>query len=261
MWKPGLDGSLAGLAENNLPRRRLDLRRGPMSIRLQSTNAPSATCGSAGRVVAADSAPTDRRRNLGAGACAVALSLLLTTHALDSSGDEPKVKVTDGSFKCITAMTKVRHFYVDNLLGNLADTVAVATAGSGDYPEGSVVQLMPNEVMIKQQKGYSPVTRDWEFFWIDVDKNGSKIYTRGFAEVNNRFGLNCFTCHVKARPEFDFICETEHGCDPIPVTKAMFGALQRTDPRCEGSDQVSAEDAEALRQLGELVKALTEKKQ
>jgi len=41
----------------------------------------------------------------------------------------------------------------------------------------------------------------------------------------------------------------------------MFGALQRTDPRCKGSEQVSAEDAEALKQLGELVKALTEKKQ
>ena len=190
-----------------------------------------------------------------------ALSFLLATHALTSNGDEAKVKVTDESFKCITDMTKVRHFYVDNLLGNLAGTVAAANAGTGDYPEGSVVQLMPNEVMIKQQKDFSPATRDWEFFWIDVDKNGSKIYTRGFAEVNNRFGLNCFTCHVKAKPEFDFICETEHGCDPIPVTKAMFGALQRTDPRCKGSDQVSAEDAEALRQLGELVKALTEKKQ
>lgn len=78
--------------------------------------------------------------------------------------------------------------------------------------------------------------------------------------MNNRLGLNCFTCHVKARPEFDFICESDHGCDPIPVTKAMFGALQRTDPRCAGSDQVTAEDTEALRQLGEIVKALTEKK-
>jgi hypothetical protein len=190
-----------------------------------------------------------------------ALSFLLATHALTSNGDEPKVLVTDGSFKCITDMTKVRHFYVDNLLGNLAGTVAVAEAGTGDYPEGSVVQLMPNEVMIKQQKNFSPATRDWEFFWIDVDKNGSKIYTRGFAEVNNRFGLNCFGCHVKAKPEFDFICETEQGCDPIPVTKAMFGALQRTDPRCAGSDQVSAEDQESLRQLGEIVKALTEKKE
>jgi len=188
--------------------------------------------------------------------------LVLSVGGYGSRADaaETRLKVDDTSFKCITEMAKVRHFYVDNLLGNLAQTVAVATAGTGDYPEGSVVQLMPNEVMIKQQQGFSPATRDWEFFWIDVDKSGSKIYTRGFAEVNNRFGLNCFACHVKAQPAFDFICETEHGCDPIPVTKAMFGALQRTDPRCPGSDQVSAEDAEALKQLGEIVKALTEKK-
>lgn len=171
-----------------------------------------------------------------------------------------KVKVDNNSFKCITEMTKVRHFYVDNLAGKLAETVAVAEAGTGDYPEGAVVQVMPNEVMIKQQKGFSPATRDWEFFWIDLDKNGAKIFTRGFAEVNNRFGLNCFACHVKTRPEHDFICEIGHGCDAIPVNRAMFGALQRTDPRCKGSDVVSAEDQEALQQLGEIVKALTDKK-
>ena len=51
-------------------------------------------------------------------------------------------------------ITPVRHFYVDNLLGNVAGTVAVATADKGDYPEGSVLQLMPNEVMIKHQKGF-----------------------------------------------------------------------------------------------------------
>ena len=188
--------------------------------------------------------------------------LLLAVFGFVSGGSaaEPKVMIDDNSFKCITEMTKVRHFFVDNLLGNVTETVAVATAGRGDYPEGSVVQVMPNEVMIKQQKGYSPATRDWEFFWIDLDKNGAKIFTRGFAEVNNRLNLNCFACHVKARPEHDFICETDNGCDPIPVTKAMFCALQRTDPRCPGSDQVSAEDAESLRQLGEIVKTLTEKK-
>lgn len=231
-----------------------------MSNWLHCTNAPAASRESEALAVIPDDGQSDHRRRAGIGAASVALSVLLCAHAFDSNADEGKVKVTDQSFKCITEMTKVRHFYVDNLSGNLAGTVAVAKAGTGDYPEGSVVQLMPNEVMIKQQKGYSPATRDWEFFWIDVDKNGSKIYTRGFAEVNNRFGLNCFTCHVKAREAFDFICETEHGCDPIPVTKAMFGALQRTDPRCKGSDQVSAEDTEALRQLGELVKSLTEKK-
>ncbi len=195
-----------------------------------------------------------------AGGVLSAVTALLPISAGFAGAAESKVTVDDNSFKCIQNMTKVRHFYVDNLSGNLAETVAVATAGKGDYPEGSVVQLMPNEVMVKLNKGFNSATRDWEFFWIDIDKNGQKIFTRGFAEVNNRLNLNCFTCHVKAEPQYDFICETGHGCDPIPVTKAMFGALQRTDPRCKGSEVVTAEDQESLRQLGEVVKALTGKK-
>jgi hypothetical protein len=175
------------------------------------------------------------------------------------AGADSKFTVDDSSFKCMLEMTPVRHFYVDNLAGNLKDTVAVAQAGKGDYPEGSVLQLMPNEVMIKQAKGTSPATRDWEFFFIDVSPEGSKIYKRGFVDVNNRLNLNCFTCHAKAEPQYDFVCETGHGCDPIPVTRAMFGALQRADPRCKNQPAMSAEDQEALKQLGEIVKALTGK--
>ena len=186
------------------------------------------------------------------------LCLLFASYANAADTPPGQIKVDDNSFKCITEMTPVKQFFVDNLLGNLEGTVAVAKAGSGDYPVGSVLQLMPNEVMVKHNKGFNPATRDWEFFWIDVSKEGQKIYTRGFAEVNNRFNLNCFACHVKAQPEFDFVCENDHGCDPIPVTRAMFGALQRTDPRCKGSENVSAEDQESLKQLGEIVKALTE---
>ena len=189
-------------------------------------------------------------RSMSAGLLATPL-LLVAAHA-----DAEKLKVDDNSFKCITEMTPVRHFYVDNLLGNLAGTTAVASVGRGEYPEGSVVQLVPNEVMIKHEKGFNPATRDWEFFYIDVDAHGSKIFRRGFAEVNNRFEQNCFACHVQARPEFDLICEENHGCAPIPVTPAMFGALQRTDPRCRNRPPVSAEDARALRDLGEIVKAL-----
>ena len=143
------------------------------------------------------------------------MCLLVAAAQAADNASEPKVKVDDNSFKCITDMTPVRHFYVDNLLGNVEATAAVAKAGKGDYPEGSVLQLMPNEVMIKQQKGFNPETHDWEFFFIDVDKNGSKIFTRGFAEVNNRLGLNCFACHSQAKPEFDLVCEQDHGCAPI----------------------------------------------
>ena len=160
------------------------------------------------------------------------------------------------SFRCITSMTHVRHFYVDNLNGGLQGTIAAANAKNGAvYPPGSVVQLVPGEAMVKLDKGASPATHDWEYFELDVSKDGTRIRRHGFADVVNRFGGNCFGCHVAARPEWDSICETDHGCAPIPVTRAMSAALQRTDPRC-GNTSVSPEDAEALRQLDELTKAL-----
>jgi hypothetical protein len=158
------------------------------------------------------------------------------------------------SFRCITRMTAVRHFYVDNLRGDVAATVAAASAPNGAvYPPGSVVQLVPGEVMVKRDQGSSPATRDWEFFELDVSKDGTQIRKRGFVDVVNRFGGNCFGCHIAARPEWDLVCESGHGCAPIPLTRAMIGALQRTDPRC-GDAAVSAEDADALERLGELLK-------
>ena len=65
---------------------------------------------------------------------------------------ERKIKVDDSTFKCILKMTAVRHFFVDNLADNLAGTVAVAQAGKGEYPEGTVLQLIPNEAIVKRRK-------------------------------------------------------------------------------------------------------------
>ena len=163
--------------------------------------------------------------------------------------------ITESSFKCLTDMTHVRHFYVDNLAGNLDGTVKVAQNATGNYPVGSVLQLVPGEVMVKREKGFNAGTRDWEFFELNVTPTGQTIRARGTQDVNNRFGGNCFNCHVKTRAEFDLVCDNNHGCDPIPITRAMSGALQRTDPRCK-NPPVSAEDAAALGQLGAIVKAL-----
>src|SRR3974390_986326 len=129
----------------------------------------------------------------------VMMFLLAATDAeAADNASEPKLKVDNHSFKCITEMTPVRHFYVDNLAGNLEGTVAVAKAGRGEYPEGSVLQLIPNEVMVKQKKGFSPGTNYWEFFALESDKNGSRIVSRGTQDVNNFLGLNCFECHKAA---------------------------------------------------------------
>jgi hypothetical protein len=159
------------------------------------------------------------------------------------------------SFRCITKMTKVRHFYVDNLRGDLNATLAAANSTTGAvYPPGSVIQLIPGEAMVKRDKGYNATTHDWEFFELDTSKDGTQIQKRGFAEVVNRFGGNCFGCHKEARPEWDLVCESDHGCAPIRLTRAMTGALQRTDPRCD-NPTISPEDAEALEQLKQLLKA------
>lgn len=154
--------------------------------------------------------------------------------------------ITEKSFKCIRDMTPVRGFYVDNIAGNLAGTLTVAQSSTGGvYPPGSVLQLFPNEVMVKREKGFSPVTRDWEFFELDVDENGSTILTRGFASVKNRFGGNCFACHVQARPEWDLVCESDHGCTPLPISDLAIHSLQNTDPRCEVMDVPLTQDITA----------------
>src|ERR1700733_6511606 len=128
--------------------------------------------------------------------------------------------IGDRSFRCITQMTHVRHFYVDNLAGNLKGTLKAAESTTGaTYPVGSVLQLVPTEAMVKRAQGFNAATHDWEFFDLDVSPEGSKIRTRGFVEVNNRFGGNCFGCHIKAHPEWDLVCDNNHGCDPIPITR------------------------------------------
>jgi len=167
----------------------------------------------------------------------------------------PKYKADASTFQCITKMTPVKHFFVDNLAGNLAGTVAVAQAGTGQFPEGTVLQLIPNEAMVKQQKRFSPGTNDWEFFALETDKNGTKIVSHGAQEVNNFLGLNCFECHKAARAEFDLVCEQDHGCAPLPLTRQMFHAVQRTDPRCP-PEQLSPEDTAALKELGPILEQI-----
>lgn len=160
----------------------------------------------------------------------------------------------DGSaFRCLTKMTPVRGFHVDNLRGDLAATLAAANAPKGAvYPPGSVVQLIPQEAMVKHDPGFNAQTKDWEFLLLDPSKDGTRIKQRGTVDIANPFGT-CFGCHVQAAPQWNLVCETTHGCPPLPITQAMLHALQRTDPRC--GNPTSAEDAEALKQLEALLKS------
>jgi len=159
------------------------------------------------------------------------------------------IEISDSTFDCMRDMTKVDGFYVDNLLGDPQATIAVAGSPDGGiYPPGSVVQLVPGEVMVKHGKGFSPATKDWEFFELDVSAEGSSIRKRGFVDVVNRFGGNCFGCHIKAEPQWDMICKTGHGCDPIPLSKDVLAVLQKTDPRCD-NEPLSEQEMGLLKQL------------
>jgi hypothetical protein len=168
---------------------------------------------------------------------AIGAALALAGAAQLKAQSDQLIAVDENTFECITEMTPVRGFFVDNLLGDLEATLAVANSASGGtWPTGSMVQLVPTEVMIKQPEGTSPATNDWEFFELAVSAEGSEIVTRGFTDVVNRFGGNCLGCHVKAEPQWDMICETGHGCDPIPLTREMLTTIQQNDPRCNRPD-------------------------
>ena len=157
--------------------------------------------------------------------------------------------ITANSFGCIRDLEAVDRFFVGNLDGDLEGTLAVARSESGGtYPVGSVVQLVPTEVMVKRAAGFSQETNDWEFFDLDISPQGTKILTRGHKDVVNRFGNNCLECHAKAEPQWDMICQLDHGCDPIPITDAMIRGLQKTDPRCEATE-LTDDEREGLAQL------------
>lgn len=180
----------------------------------------------------------------------ILILMIASSLTLSQPGHAQGLSVSAENFGCMLDMQSVRGFYVDNLIaGQLDATLAVANAGEGEYPPGSVVQLVPGEAMVKHPKGYSAVTKDWEFFELDVSTEGTRIGKRGFAEVVNRFGGNCLGCHIKAEPQFDMICEQGHGCDPIPLTAQVTNLLQKTDARCGGRYTPTAEEIEVLKQL------------
>ncbi len=188
------------------------------------------------------------------GVAAIALLAACSKPSPNTAGAEVttsplSVAVTEDSFRCIRDMKSVRNFFVDNLLGDLEATLAVAESPTGgNYPPGSLVQVIPTTAMVKHEPGHNPETNDWEFIELSVAADGVTILGRGFAELNMRNGSNCFTCHEPSKAAWDMICEQTHGCLPIPLTPVMISALQNTDPRCP-KIEVPQEQLDALAAL------------
>ncbi|MBK8018442.1 MAG: hypothetical protein IPK20_18090 [Betaproteobacteria bacterium] len=82
----------------------------------ENTYATTSTTSTHGFV---EKAPRRGSRTRKAALLGTALTGMLALPPTIGSAGEPSIKVTDESFKCISQMTKVRHFYVDNLAGKL----------------------------------------------------------------------------------------------------------------------------------------------
>ncbi len=159
----------------------------------------------------------------------------VTNPAQENTIDRSKeIPVQNETFVCLKDMHPVRGFFVGNILGDLDSTLAAANSPEGAvYPPGSIIQLVPTEVMIKHHKGWSEKTSDWEFFELSVSKEGSEIKVRGTTQAVNKFGGNCLECHQKAEPQWDFVCEDNHGCDALPIPGFLIKRAQKKDPRCD----------------------------
>jgi hypothetical protein len=143
----------------------------------------------------------------------------------------PDVTPKAADFVNINTMARVGDHFVASLNGHLAAAIAVAGSKTGGmFPVGTVIQLLPTEAMVKRHKGYSPATGDWEFFSLNISPSGTVINKSG-AHVKNFLGLDCASCHSAAASRFDFVCGTNHGCAPLPLTEAQIAKIQAGDPR------------------------------
>ncbi|MGZ4794563.1 MAG: hypothetical protein ACXV8T_01580 [Acidimicrobiia bacterium] len=154
------------------------------------------------------------------------------SHPSSTTRSREDLDVTAADFVNLHDMTPVRGFFVANRLGHLRQALAVANAPSGGtYPVGTILQLVPQEAMVKRRAGFDPKTHDWEFLFLGTDASGTTIEKRGTTDVVNRFGGNCFSCHAAARSRFDLVCEHDHGCAPLPIGDDVIRSVQAADPR------------------------------
>ncbi len=144
------------------------------------------------------------------------------------------ITVTEQTFGCILDWPKVRNTYFkhdDPKKLKEAMRIFRESVPDKEYPVGTILQLIPFEAMVKHPREKFPTTNGWEFFDLDVSKEGTKIKERGEQVVNHSQGVTCLSCHQPAA-KFDFVCEKGHGCAPIPFDDEKIAAIQKTDLRC-----------------------------
>jgi len=159
----------------------------------------------------------------------------------DPTCDPEDLNMTVGDFECIRNWEQPNiggaTYYFTNLRDNVEGARSVANSpNGGTFPPGTIVQILPNEAMVKRAEGWNPSTNDWEFFKLAVIEQRTEIRSRGTETVRNIAGT-CFGCHKEAFPQWDMICGDDdlHGCNPLPalVTDELILSLQCSDSRCD----------------------------
>jgi len=133
---------------------------------------------------------------------------------------------------CIANGTKVGHTYIEHAdPARLKEAVRIyqdKVAGA-EYPEGTIIRMIPGEGMVKHAKADFPASNGWEYFALAVTPQGTTVRARG-AEASNRIGT-CQSCHGGAAKS-DLICGGGPGCASVPLTEEQIAMLQKNDPRC-----------------------------
>ena len=153
---------------------------------------------------------------------------------LVSSVSAEDLAVSEQTFGCILDWPKIRNTrFRHSDPEQLKEAMRIFRDSVPDkhYPVGTILQLIPFEAMVKHPREKFPNTNGWEFFFLDVSKEGTKIKDRGESVVNLSQGVTCLSCHQPAA-KFDFVCEKGHGCAPIPFDDQKIAEIQKTDLRC-----------------------------
>ena len=150
-----------------------------------------------------------------------------------SSASAQDITVSEQTFGCILDWPKVRntHFkHSDPEKLKEAPRIFRDSVPDKQYPVGTILQLVPFEAMVKHPREKFPKTNGWEFFFLDVSTEGTKIKDRGESVVNLSQRVTCLSCHQPAA-RFEFVCEKGHSCAPIPFDDQKIAEIQQADLR------------------------------
>jgi hypothetical protein len=173
-------------------------------------------------------------REMSISICAATLLIVGLGDVSLSSPSAENVNVSEQMFGCILEWPKVRNTRFKHAdPEKLKDAMRIFRDSVPDkeYPIGTILQLTPDEAMVKHHRDKSPTTNGWEFFLLDISSGGTKIKDRGEGVVNVSQGVTCLSCHQPAA-RFDFVCEKGHGCAPIPFDDQKIAEIQKADLRC-----------------------------